>query len=162
VLAQIRGIGDASQPGVLELEIKVNNNMAFFSDRQEEKDSAVQWLVELADDPAKMQELTTPMAKGDVLSTASLTLFGFTNTKFAITRSLDQLQRGARISMRSYRCFFEVSQSELGFLKWFWRSLSFDPMVTTTLCYLCPSELHDYALAMLGEGGVKLVEWHDL
>jgi hypothetical protein len=106
-----------------------------------------------------MQELAV-LGKAGVLSAAGLALVGLTNTAYCMNRTLDQIRRGAILFMESDSCWLEIAQSESGFMKWFFVSLGFDPMSNLTLCYTCPSELHDYALAMLGEGGVKLAEWH--
>jgi hypothetical protein len=152
-------IPEGTQPGKLAMEIHAKKKTALYSDRQDEKDSAIEWVVELADDPEKLQELAA-LQKGQILSTASLTLLGTTNTAYCMNRPLEQIRRGAKMGMKSTLCWFEIAQSELGFMKWFFLSLT--PVMTLqTTCYTCPSELHDLALAVLGEGGIKLVEWHD-
>ena len=157
VLAQIPA---GTQPGKLDLEIEMNNHLALFSDRQEERDSAIEWLVELADDPSQMQELAV-VPKGQALNLAGRTFFGFTNTKYCWTRSSEQIRRGARIFMRSSPFWLEHANSNSGWLKWLFWAVSLLPATLHTLCYTCLEEMHDYALAMLGEGGVELVKWHD-
>jgi hypothetical protein len=153
-------IPKGTQPGKLDLEIEINLFMAFFSDRQEERDSAIEWLVELADDPSQMQELTA-LAKAQALGVAGHTLFGFTNTKYCWTRSSKQIRRGARFYMRGSPFWLEHANSVSGWQKWLLWSIALDPAAMQTLCYTCLEEMHDYALDMLGEGGVELVNLHD-
>jgi hypothetical protein len=149
-----------TQIGALDMEVECLKLMTLYSDRQDEKDSAIERLVELADDPAKMQELGA-LGKAGVLGAAGMALFGLSNTAYCMSRSLNQIRRGAIMFMECCVYWLELAQSESGFIKWLFVALAFDRMCIQSLCYTCPSELHDYALTVLGEGGVKLVEWHD-
>jgi hypothetical protein len=159
-VAALAQIPEGTHPGVTELEVLMKSQMAFFSDRLEERDSAMGWVVELADDPSQMQELAT-MGKAQVFGMAGAALFGIANTKYCMTRSRGQIIKGAHLFIRCYSCYSEGAQSQSGFMKWLSLSMSFDPSCHLTLCYTCPSELHDYAPTVLGGGGVKLVKWHD-
>jgi hypothetical protein len=160
-VAALAQIPEGTQPGKLDLEIDMNNHLAYFSDRQGEKDSAIEWLVGLAADPSQMQELAA-VPKGQVLHLAALTFFGQTNSKFCWTRSSEQIRRGARFFMRGTSCYLESANSlQIPFWKWFCWALALGPPTSWPLCYTCLEEMHDYALVVLGEGGVELIKWHD-
>jgi hypothetical protein len=159
-LAALAQIPAGTQPGKLDFQIEMHNHLGLFSDRQEEKDSAIEWLVELADDPSQMQELAA-LSKAQALTMAALTLFGMTNTKFCWTRSPEQIRRGARFFMRAGPCWLEAANSQSGWLKWVCWAIAIEPISLQTLCYTCLEEMHDYALVVLGEGGVELVKCHD-
>jgi hypothetical protein len=78
-----------------------------------------------------------------------------------MSRSLNQIRRGASFVMRAGSCWFEHAKSKSGLMNWVFLGLAFKPICINSLCYTCPKEMHDYALAMLGEGGVELIKWHD-
>jgi hypothetical protein len=157
VLAQIP-VG--TQPEKLEFEVWLNTMMSIFQDRQDERESATDWLLELADDPSKMHGLP-PKTKSEVMGIAGATLLGFTNSKFA-DGSLNEIRRGARMYMQCslHRVEYAVNDAT-GFMKWLFWGLAFDPYTDITRTYTCPLEMHDHALAVLGEGGVELVKWHN-
>jgi hypothetical protein len=156
VLVQIPA---GTQPGVLGLDIRVQTVMSIFSDRQDERDRAIEWLIELADDPSQMHELTT-LAKCQVLAVVGVTLLGFTNSKF-VNGPLEQIRAGAMHHMQCSLYRMEHAQTQTGFLKWFFLELAFDPCARLNLTYTFPQEMHDFALAVLGEGGIELIKWHD-
>jgi hypothetical protein len=159
-LAALTQIPEGTQPGKVELAIVMSGLLLLFSDRQEEKDSVIEWLVEFVDDPSQMQEVAA-LGKAQALSLAGFTLFGLTNTKYCRTRSSEQIRRGARFFIRSGPCWLEHSYSLSGWMRWFSWSLALEPASLQTLCYTCLEEIHDYALAMMGVGGVQLVKCHD-
>jgi hypothetical protein len=159
-LSALAHIPAGTQPGKLDLEIQMKQLMVYVSDRQDERDRATGWLVELAGDPAKLQELGL-RGRGTILNNQGLAFIGFTDTKFCVKRTSNQVCRGAQMLITARGCWFEHAQSQSGFMKWIFFDVAFETAAYFGQCYTCPQEMHGFALATLGEGGVELIKWHD-
>ena len=129
---------------------------------QDEKDESIDWIVSLLHDQTRFQQLAIGVQI--TLKTAIGTaLIGSSSSAFAATRSLVQLQKGARILNEVHNHHIKLAHGcEKGsFMNWLLTGFGMFSFCAHTICYLDP-EINDpeYVLRTLGENGSKLREWH--
>ena len=129
---------------------------------QDEKDESIDWVVSLLHDQTRFQQLPIGVQINLKLAIGNA-LIGITSSAFAATRSLVQLQKGARLHNEVFIHYGKLADGfETGtYMKWYFEGFGMIPLCLVTICY-CVPEINDpaYVLQALGENGSKLREWH--
>jgi hypothetical protein len=113
-----------TQLGALSLEVDIRYRVYAMGGNEEEKAECLDWLVDLNGDKTRMDELTA-RGKSQIYVAVSLALISFTRSHYATKSAapLEQLQRGARLSLQYSLTGYSDWAEHTGFLKWYRMSM---------------------------------------
>ena len=130
-------------------------------DSEQEKDECLEWLLAFMSDESKVAELSEySQIRGKQF--VGLVYMGHLNTKFAVSPSHEQLQRGAANCIE--QCVLRIKMVENNNLTGFdyiYQGTAFDAHGLYSLTHVAADKLSEAAPFILGMGGCKLQAWSD-
>jgi hypothetical protein len=154
-----------TQPGALSLEVMVRHRVTITSYSQQEKAECLDWMVALNGDEARRGQLDA-RATGAAVGTVCMALIGFSASQYCTRAAapIEQLQRGARLTLQWAETCYGDWAEHTGFMRWYSYGQLSMPLGLLSISYVAADVINDRAIVskILGQEGEKLEAFHAL